>query len=201
MPTAWTIATMSNYQVADQVQQCLNQTDALAGIVTTNAAEYFDGPPVFDKDSGSLDYKVAATHFEPDGTTVFKGSYDLVMSSKVARCIYGFTQAPISATVSITSAEGIPSAATVVVNERNGWLSLGAYNFTYSSPTIRVKLTGSLISEAPPAATPTPTPTPTLTPTQSVTKTTAKSIVCVKGKVTKKITAIKPKCPAGYKKK
>jgi hypothetical protein len=25
--------------------------------------------------------------------------------------------------------------------------------------------------------------------------------VCVKGKVTKKVTAISPKCPAGYKKK
>jgi F0F1-type ATP synthase membrane subunit b/b' len=27
------------------------------------------------------------------------------------------------------------------------------------------------------------------------------TIVCIKGKVTKKVTAIKPKCPAGYKKK
>lgn len=192
MPTAWTIATMSNYQVADQVQQCLNQSDSLAGIVTTNAAEYFDGPPVFDKDSGSLDYKVAATHFEPDGTTVFKGSYDLVMSSKVARCIYGFTQAPISATVSVTSADGIPSAATVVVNERNGWLSLGAYNFTYSSPTIRVVLSGSTKSEV--------TPTPTPTSTQSATKPAIKKIVCVKGKVKKTISGNNPKCPTGYKK-
>ena len=27
------------------------------------------------------------------------------------------------------------------------------------------------------------------------------TIVCVKGKLTKKVTAINPKCPAGYKKK
>ena len=193
MPTAWTIATMSNYQVEDQVQQCLNQTDSLAGIVTTNAAEYFDGPPVFDKSSGSLDYKVAATHYEPDGTTVFKGSYDLVMSSKVARCIYGFTQAPISATVSITSDAGTQSAATVVVNERNGWLSLGAYNFTYSSPTIRVVLSGTSSSEE--KATPTPTPTvPAVKPAA-----VKKVISCAKGKVTKKVTGIKPKCPTGFK--
>lgn len=198
MPTAWTIATMSNYQVVDQVQQCLNQTDSLAGIVTTNAAEYFDGPPVFDKASGSLDYKVAATHYEPDGTTVFKGSYDLVMSSKVARCIYGFTQAPISATVSVTSEAGTQSAATVVVNERNGWLSLGAYNFTYSSPTIRVVLSGTSNSEVKPSPTPTPTPTATLTPAAA--KAAVKSIVCVKGKVKKKISGTNPKCPTGYKK-
>ena len=199
MPTAWTIATMSNNQVANQVQQCLNQTDSLAGIVTSNAAEYFDGPPVFDQASGALDYKVAATHYEPDGTTVFKGSYDLVMSSKVARCIYGFTQAPISATVSVTSEAGTQSAATVVVNEKNGWLSLGAYNFTYSSPTIRVVLTGSSISEVKP--TPSPTPTPTPTPTQAAAKAAVKSIVCVKGNLAKKVTSVSPKCPVGYKKK
>ena len=190
MPTAWTIATMNNSQVPGQIQQCINQTDSLAGIVTTNSAEYFDGPPVFDKESGSLDYKVAATHFEPDGTTVFKGSYDLVMSSKVARCIYGFTSAPISATVSVTSESGANSVATTVVNERNGWLSLGAYNFTYSTPTIRVVLTGT--SASAPA-------TPAATPAATTKSAAPKSITCVKGKVSKKFFT--SKCPAGYKKK
>jgi hypothetical protein len=27
------------------------------------------------------------------------------------------------------------------------------------------------------------------------------TITCIKGKTTKKVTAVKPKCPAGYKKK
>ena len=27
------------------------------------------------------------------------------------------------------------------------------------------------------------------------------TITCIKGKLTKKVTALKPKCPAGYKKK
>lgn len=184
LPTAWVVQTMSNYQVADQVQKCLNQTDQLAGIVTTNAAEYLDGPPVFDKKSGSLDYKVAATHYEPDGTTVFRGTYDLVMSSKVARCIYGFTNAPISATVSITSDSGANNVATTVVGERNGWLSLGAYNFSYSSPTISVVLTGT--PEAPAVTTPTKAPT----------KPVAKKITCVKGKTAKVLSA--SKCPKGY---
>ena len=185
MPTAWVVQTMTNYDVADQIRKCLNQVDSLAGIVTTNAAEYLDGPPTYDKSSGSLDYKVAATHFEPDGTTVFKGSYDLVMNSKVARCIYGFTQAPISATVSVTSEAGTPSVATTVVNEKNGWLSLGAYNFTYSTPTIRVKLTQEAAQAESVAA-----------PTQVLKKT----ITCVKGKVKKRISGSNPKCPTGFKK-
>ena len=67
-----------------------------------------------------------------------------------------------------------------------------------------------------PTPTPTPTPiasaTPTPTPIASATPTpkpvvSAKAIIkkstitCVKGKVTKKVTAVKPLCPAGYKKK
>ena len=66
------------------------------------------------------------------------------------------------------------------------------------------------VATATPTPTPTPsetasaTPTPTSTPTVVATvKPSAKktSITCVKGKKTKKVTAVKPKCPKGYKKK
>jgi hypothetical protein len=62
-------------------------------------------------------------------------------------------------------------------------------------------------------AAPTPTPTPTLavtaTPTATPTATStatkaavkATTITCIKGKLTKKVTAVNPKCPTGYKKK
>jgi len=208
LPSAWVVQTMSNYQVSDQIQKCLNQTDSLAGIVTTNAAEYLDGPPVYDKVNRALDYKVAATHFESDGTTVFRGSYDLIMSSKVARCIYGFTNAPVNATISVTSENGENNVATTVISEKNGWLSLGAYNFTYSSPIIRVVLDGTVDVPTP---TPTPTPTPSIVatptpsavatpqPTASAKKPLVVKTTCVKGKITKVVTGTK--CPTGYKKK
>ena len=69
------------------------------------------------------------------------------------------------------------------------------------------------------ASTPTPTPTPTATPTPtsspsaspspspSQTPTTSAAlakkttVTCVKGKVSKKVTAVNPQCPSGYKKK
>jgi hypothetical protein len=59
------------------------------------------------------------------------------------------------------------------------------------------------------APTPTPTPTPVVTatatpmPTATATKAVVKAttITCVKGKLTKKVTAVNPKCPTGYKKK
>ena len=179
MPTMWTLNTMFNYgQGDDTVSKCLTQTKSLAGVVTTNSIMYLDGPPTYDKSQGSLDYKVASTHYEADGTTVFKGTYDLVMSSKVARCIYNFTSAPINATISVTSESGEPNVATTIVGEKNGWLSLGAYNFTFSNPTVQVKLTQAAPAPA---------------------KITPKKITCVKGKTTKVVTTAM--CPTGFKKK
>lgn len=180
LPTQWRVSTMTD-RGSGVVQECLNKSNTLAGLVTTNATMYLDGPPTYDASQGSLDYKVAATHYEADGKTEFKGSYELLMSSTVARCIYKFTNAPVKASVSVTSENGEPNIATVVVNEKNNWLTLGAYNFTFSSPTVSVKLT----QDKPQVVTP---PKPVI-----------KKITCVKGKVTKKIVA--SKCPAGYKKK
>jgi len=176
LPTLWTLNSMPSGQGGDKVSSCLNQTNNVAGVVTTNATMYIDGPPQFDKNQGALNYKVAATHFEPDGTTAFKGTYDLVMNSKVARCIYGFTSAPVGATISVTSADGTPDIATTVLGEKNGWLYLGAYGFQFSSPTVSVKLT----QEAP-------------------AKAISKKITCVKGKTTKVVTTAT--CPAGFKRK
>jgi len=94
------------------------------------------------------------------------------------------------------------------VTEKNNWLRLSAKGFTYSSPTIKIKL-----SQEAPAPTPTPTPIPTPTPTPTATPVadpapSAKPVVakkvtitCVKGKTVKKVTAVKPVCPAGFKKK
>jgi len=99
--------------------------------------------------------------------------------------------------LSVVNDQGNQKVATEILGEKNGWLYLSAGGFTYSSPTIKVKL-----EQDAPAPTPTPTPTATPTPSASA-KPVAKAvtITCIKGKTSKKVTAVKPKCPAGYKKK
>jgi hypothetical protein len=114
------------------------------------------------------------------------------MRSDIARCIYGFSNAPIKAEISITSDEGEKKVATTIVNEKNGWLYLSAKGFTFSSPTINVKLSQEKV------AAPTPSATPVATVTVAKKSVT---ITCVKGKTTKKVSGTSPKCPAGYKKK
>jgi hypothetical protein len=117
---------------------CLNDTSKVQGIVTTNSMVYNGGIPEFR--NGFLDYQVAGLHYQPDGITKVQGSYDLVVRSEVARCLYGFANAPLSATISVVGG-GDKSIATTVVSEKNGWLKLAAYGFTFSKKTIRAKIT------------------------------------------------------------
>ena len=177
--STWSVRTLSSLEMKG-ADSCITGTPGIKGIVTTNSVTYSAGPPAF-KD-GYLNYKVASPHFTPDGKTAFKGNYSLVMRSDVARCLYGFSKAPISATISVLSTEGTNDVATSVTGEKNGWISLSANNFQFSSPVIQVKFS----QQAAQASTPTATQ--------------KSSIVCVKGKIRKTVTGTKPSCPKGFTK-
>ena len=152
---------------------CLADKSRVLGIVTTNSMVYDGDVPKFTR--GFLNYKVAGLHYEADGITEVLGSYDLVMRSDVARCLYGFNKAPVSATITIAG-EGDKSIATTVVGEKNGWLKLAAYGFTFSEKTIRVKITQPK-------------------------RTTITCVTTSKPTKTKKVSGVNPKCPSGFKKR
>lgn len=168
----WTVRTL-DFNQENNVQNCSANNAQLSGVVTTNSLVYSAGPPIYNKQSQTLDYKLISPHFNSDGSEAI-GTYDLVLKSEVARCVYGFSNAPIQASISIVGSNGENKVATTVINERNGWLYLSANGFTYSSPMIKVKL--------------------------SQAKNQRYSITCSKGKTTKRVTGINPKCPAGFKK-
>ncbi len=184
----WNISSLPNISN----NACMSDTSKLIGFVTTNAMAYSGAAPVWD--GSSLQYKVAGLHYLPDGKTLATGKYDLVMRSESARCLYGFTNAPISASISIASADGEQKVATTVVNEKNGWLYLAANGFTFSAPVINIKLTQEAIKKEEVKA---DIPAPVTTTPKVAAKVT--TIKCVKGGTTKIIKAIKPKCPAGYR--
>ena len=187
-PTIWLISSIGR----GLINGCQVKEDQLSGIVTTNATSYISGPPTFNQTTQTIDYQVIAPHLLADGS-IFKGTYDLTLNSELARCMYRFTQAPISATVSIVSTDGTNQIATIATSEKDGLIHLGAYGFTFSSPTLRVKL-----SQAAPVPTPTPSATSTAAKPVAAKKT---AITCIKGKTIKKVTAVNPKCPSGYRKK
>ena len=183
----WNVSTIDGIST----NACLNDKNRLLGIVTTNATVYDGRVPDFVE--GELSYKVAGMHYMPDGKTLASGTYDMVMRSETARCLYGFSQSPIKASISVLSAEGSAQVATTASGERDGWLYLSAKNFTFSTPTIKVKLTQEVpivqIAQSSPAT----------QPAASKLESTKKSFLCVKGTKTKKVLAKNAKCPKGYK--
>lgn len=118
--------------------KCMDGSDQLYGLLTTNAMTYQASLPNF-KD-GTINYSVAGLHFDSSGE-IFQGSYHFIMRDSVAKCMYAFKKSgPIGGTVSVTSANGLEQVTDTNVSDRNGWLSLSATGFTFSSPTIKVKL-------------------------------------------------------------
>jgi len=173
MTTSW--ALKSTRWVSEN--KCLKTTNRVLGVVSTNSMGYDGNPPKFI--DGFLNYRVSGFHYGSDGKTLNLGSYDLVLRSDAARCLYGFSNAPVSATVSISGAGGAQNIASTVVSEKDGWLKMKAAGFTFSEKQIKVKITQESAAVAKKKST----------------------ITCVKGKLTKKVTGTSPKCPSGYKKK
>ena len=165
--TAWRLKTIWS----NTGNRCLDERGKLIGLVTTNALTYEGGPPRFQ--NGFLNYSTAGLHELPNGEEAL-GSYNLLIRSETARCLYGFSKAPVSASITVAG-DGDKSIATTVVGEKNGWLKLAAYGFTFSQKTIKVKLTQK--------------------------KTTITCVSTTKPVKTRKVTGISPKCPAGFTKK
>lgn len=143
MTTMWFFRSIPQDTYGNQAK-CYGQGSKVNGFVTTNATTYTAGPPSFNQTTGTLDYTVAAPHLTPTGKEML-GTYDLQIDADVARCLYGYTDAPISAEVSIVAADGGENrVATTNVGEKTiagkKWLVIAAYNFTFSSPTLKVKI-------------------------------------------------------------
>lgn len=186
---------------------CFTKGGQVNGLVTSNATAYTPGPPNFNQQDQSLDYQISAPHYTAGGN-LMKGTYDLSIRAEVARCIYGFSSAPIKASISVVSENGVASVATENVGEKDGWFRLGAYGFTFSQPKLRVKLTQERAPESAPVNNGKPATSPGTTP-MSAPMTTPKAankppksvtIKCVKGKSVKMVTSSYPSCPPGFKK-
>jgi hypothetical protein len=166
----WSVRSLRDFSL----ERCAPAKNRLLGIVATNATAYQSKPPEYS--NGFLNFRVAGMHYLPDGATEAIGRYDLVMRSDIARCVYGFRNAPVSASVTVLDEDGNTEIATTTFGEKDGWIKLSANGFTFSEKTVRVKLT----------------------------QTGRSSITCVsnsKPVKTRQVTGLNPKCPKGFKKR
>jgi len=203
--------TLSNAR-SDNPSSCVKkESGGIQGVVTTNASAYEATAPKYNKENGTLEYRVAAPHFAPDGKTENIGTYGLAMSVTLLQCLYGITNVPTSASISITTSAGGERVSTVALRQLGNWVFLSAENFTFSSPTLRIKLnqTSSAVSqstgttevkkESPAPEAKEVKEVAAAKPAAAVAKKI--TITCTKGKLIKKLSGTNPKCPVGFKKK
>ena len=157
------------------------------GVVSTNATMYNPAPPSYDTVDGSLNFEVGSPHLDST-SQVIQGFYSLVVSAKLAQCIWGSDLSNSKATVSIINDAGQTQVSTSVLKALNDFYYFHISGFTYSTKKISIKV----------APAPAPTPIASAIPKQQATPVIIK-ITCVKGIVKKMVSGVKPVCPKGYK--
>ena len=139
----------------------------------------------FDRETQQIVVKVGNAHFDEFGNEI-QGWMELKVKGTRARDWWGINPAIAAgyAKVEISYQDGTSKVATVTsrYDAKNDWINLRAYGFTYSSPQLAISF------KQPEAAKKVVSPKKT-------------TITCIKGKTSKKVTAVNPKCPSGYKKK
>jgi hypothetical protein len=140
--------------------------------------------PVWNNETKEFTWSAAAPHFAPDGVTVNRGFYKAIIPVNDAKLLWGLENPNDAATalqITLTTEAGGTAAASKSVSVKNGKIIIDVSGFEYSRPKLKIGIKAGY--------------------KPSKTMLNKSSITCVKGKSVKKITAVNPTCPAGYKKK
>lgn len=158
------------------------------GIFITSNAQCF-GRVEFDAKAGTMNVPTGNAHYDVNGE-VIDGWVETSIRGDFIRKIWNIEPKYLSRVeVTVEYNEKDISAATSTTKyvTAEDKIEIKAYGFHYSSPQIKIKFPKTaFIQTAPP-------------PGPKATSGKKSTIVCVRGKATKKVTAVKPKCPNGYK--
>ena len=209
---SWLVRTATVWPSGAQLLDKCNSEKFSSGLLASNAVGTNPRAPIWDPSTKELSYSVASPHLKANGSTNI-GFYELSIDQRLAQCLWGKDALQYKASISVTSLDGEKKISTINLASRDGFITFRATGFTYSANAIQVKLSSSsngaelkndlpdyvfpmeqISKEAPKIAV---TPNASTSP-RVIQRTT---ITCIKGKVTKKVTAVSPKCPTGYKKK
>ena len=154
--------------------------------------------PVWIAETKTFSYKASGPKLSPDGVGVNTGFYYASIPFADAKSLWGIEnpQDAVSAlVVSIRTTAGGSSGAIKAVSVKNQNILISVSGFEFPDPSIDV----SLNPEYKPRVNPAANNNMSLAG-GGAKNSTSKTITCVKGNKTKKVTGVKPKCPKGFKK-
>lgn len=170
--------------VYGEMKGCLQSRNGILGQVSTNATAYYISAPLWDEQTDSLSFTIAAPTYESDGDKKV-GLYDLVLRQDVARCLWGNELSKGKAQIEVLNRDGTSQVSSTTFQLRNGYVYFRAAGFHYSIPRVKVSVVQS---------------SPKSSKSDLIIK-KKKTIICTNGKVSKQFSSAKPKCPSGYKEK
>ena len=209
---SWSVQTATVWPSGTQLLDKCNSEKFSSGLLASNALGTNPRAPIWDPSTKELSYSVASPHLKANGSTNF-GFYELSIDQRLAQCLWGKDVLQYKASISVTSLDGEKKISTINLASRDGFITFRATGFTYSANAIQVKLSSSsngaeLKNDLPDYVFPMEqiskeSSNVIVTPNASTSPRVIQrsTITCFKGKVTKKVTAVSPKCPAGYKKR
>lgn len=140
--------------------------------------------PVWNAELKEFTWTAAAPHFAADGVTENFGFYKAIIPAADAKLLWGLenpNDAAKALSVQVLTDEGRTSSAIAAIGVSGGKIIIDISGFKYSRPKLKIALKKGW--------------KPATSMANKIT------ITCTLGKSVKKITATKPKCPKGYKKK
>ncbi len=157
------------------------------------------GQVQYDQDQGIITVPMRGPHFLFDRKTLNKGWMETAVKGEVIRKAFNLDPAQAGNIVKVEISEGDGKSEIATYTSRYlkslDIFEIRAYNFGFSSPTLRVKLKPISTQQAGNSS-------------QNSNSATAapkgkkmSTIMCVKGKDSRRITAMNPKCPKGWRKK
>ena len=184
--------------------------------VVSNAMHSLD--PTWDEIEQAIVVRLSTPHLLPDGS-INVGYLEIRMPRAAALCMWKVDlDGNIKASIAITYVDGsTPTVATVTGQRIGDDYLIVSTGFHYSSPTLRVKLSqdnavkpaDDAVKPADNAVKPADNAASTQSESKNENKVAAPTIApkkikvinCVKGKLSRKISGVNPKCPKGYVKK
>lgn len=146
------------------------------------------GMPFWDEASKSLNFGISAPHASKAGLPNI-GFFKFWATDAYLNCKWpgNSISKSTNVTVQVLNEDGSAQVALTTVSHKDGKLYVSASGFHYSSPTIKV--IAQIAATKQPVAVKTPA------------KPKLSTITCInknKPRITKKVTAVSPRCPSGY---
>ena len=156
------------------------------------------GQVQYDQEQGIITVPMKGPHYLFDRKTLNKGWMEVAVKGEVIRKAFNLdpAQAGNIVKVEISESENKTDIATYTSRYEKTLdvFEIRAYNFGFSSPTLKVKLKPITTQTANASKSGNPSAAPSQGKKMS-------TIMCVKGKDSRRITALNPKCPKGWRKK